>query len=260
MLSPPPSPPPRSSNPPHPHTHPSLLHSSSLQISLQSSIQTLHLIHHRNKNQHRTQLWFRHLSCLLRNLRKLNCSLDVTSSTTIIITLGGLRESDRRREVVKVCANAARKSRHEDYADSSTDKIFSRKVATTTSNVNTNTPLQTAPETRKKSTSLPSSSSTSSSPSSVMEARITHLTTYIIPKAHTAFSSLIRDRQFSPLGCVLLAEVCRVWKLLGGGRYELVLAEEEVERTEGRDMAGAAGKATPEGQAQEEDLGEVIPR
>ena len=48
--------------------------------ALNSSLQTFHLIHHRNKNQHRSQRWFRHLSTLRRNLRKLLCILEILSS------------------------------------------------------------------------------------------------------------------------------------------------------------------------------------
>ena len=40
-------------------------------LPLRSSSQILHLLHHRNKNQHRRAHWFQYLSLLKRHLNKL---------------------------------------------------------------------------------------------------------------------------------------------------------------------------------------------
>ena len=44
--------------------------------TLRSSSQMLHLLHHRNKNQHRRAHWFQYLSLLKRHLNKLITELE----------------------------------------------------------------------------------------------------------------------------------------------------------------------------------------
>lgn len=65
---------------------PSLLHISSAVTpleSLQTESRLLHLLHHRNRNQHRRSTWYRHLTAFRRALRDLLASFTLPHSRNI---------------------------------------------------------------------------------------------------------------------------------------------------------------------------------
>ncbi|KAI5804034.1 hypothetical protein DFH27DRAFT_390375 [Peziza echinospora] len=143
----------------------------------------LHLVFHRNRNQHHSSKWWKHLSILKRTLHKLTQKLS---------SLPPPAHSD------STTAN---------NSHTSLTKTARKKLKKEAASALTGGNGAAASEAEKKVGVW-------------IDAYLRHLRRVVIPSCYIAFTSVIATTQFSALGIILLAILGRIHKTIGPGTPE----------------------------------------
>ncbi|KAK9429505.1 hypothetical protein V1505DRAFT_373932 [Lipomyces doorenjongii] len=175
--------------------------------ALRNELEVLHLIVHRNKNQHRQAKWWKYVSIVHRNLKNL----------VSIPQERHKKEAKFEEDVVRV--GRVEKKRRK----------FERKEANKETRERGEMKNVALPQPKEKKAIVFSRTDESEATGLIRldlslqdlkpirfnhVERAEYLVYIVIPKAFNAFHRLIAHRQYVTLGLVLLATVARIWSIL----------------------------------------------
>ncbi|KAK9344218.1 hypothetical protein V1522DRAFT_410763 [Lipomyces starkeyi] len=175
--------------------------------ALRNELEVLHLIVHRNKNQHRQAKWWKYVSIVHRNLKNM----------VSIPQKRHKKEAKFEKDVVRV-SRAEKKRRKIERKEANKEAMERREMK------NVAVPL---PKEKKAIVLSRTDESEATglirlnlSLQDLQPIRFSHveraeyLVYRVIPKAFNAFHRLIAHGQYVTLGLVLLATVARIWSIL----------------------------------------------
>ncbi|KAK9242650.1 hypothetical protein V1506DRAFT_546839 [Lipomyces tetrasporus] len=171
--------------------------------ALRNELQVLHLIVHRNKNQHRQAKWWKYVSIIHRTVKKL------------VAVPQERQQQEGRPRPKKDVVRAGKKERQ-------------RRRGSERRNVNREAETENAPTTKAKKMVFRRTEQSKATGLVKLDMslgdfepirfshveRAEYLVYRVIPKAFNAFHRLVAHGQYVTLGLVLLAAVARIWHIL----------------------------------------------
>ncbi|KAK9380330.1 uncharacterized protein V2V93DRAFT_254740 [Kockiozyma suomiensis] len=184
---------------------------------LKNEYEILHLIVHRNNNQHRQAKWWKYVGVVHRNVRKL---INIRQPRPAGNIESRRRHNHRKKKSWNKEAQGIQSERKDSVKSkksATTAKIAERSrwekhlliIAENISEISADT------NSRNGSSPIKKHKSSDSPPADFNHVRCAEYLVYkVIPKAHNAFRRMIARRQYIPLAMVLIATFARIWKVL----------------------------------------------